>query len=44
MHCLEHGLKESPLLPLSFSQDLMAVLDAVRGEIGLEYEEDILPG
>ncbi len=37
MHCLEHGLKESPLLPLGFSRDLMEVLDAVRGRIGLRY-------
>ncbi|MCB0563445.1 MAG: Gfo/Idh/MocA family oxidoreductase [Phaeodactylibacter sp.] len=44
MHCLEHGLKESPLLPLSFSQDLMAVLDGVRRKIGLEYREDASPG
>ncbi len=28
------------LLPLSFSQDLMEVLDAVRGKIGLRYGED----
>ncbi len=40
MHCLDNGLKESPLLPLSFSQNLMEVLDAVRAKIGLEYEED----
>ncbi|MCO6477938.1 MAG: Gfo/Idh/MocA family oxidoreductase [Phaeodactylibacter sp.] len=40
MHCLDNGLKESPLLPLSFSQSLMEVLDTVRGKIGLEYEED----
>ena len=40
MHCLEHGLKESPLLPLSFSQDLIEVLDAVREKIGLRYGED----
>ncbi|MCB0580131.1 MAG: Gfo/Idh/MocA family oxidoreductase [Phaeodactylibacter sp.] len=40
MHCLEHGLKESPLLPLSFSQDLMEVLDRVREIIGLQYPED----
>lgn len=44
MHCLKHGLKESPLLPLSFSQDLMAVLDGVREKIGLEYEEDRAAG
>ncbi len=37
MHCLQEGLKESPLLPLSFSQKLIGLLDAVRGEIGLEY-------
>lgn len=40
MHCLDHGLKESPLLPLSFSQGLMATLDAVREKIGLRYPED----
>ncbi|MCB0547174.1 MAG: Gfo/Idh/MocA family oxidoreductase [Phaeodactylibacter sp.] len=41
MHCLEHGLKESPLLPLSFSQGLMEVLDKVREKIGLKYPDDV---
>ncbi|MCB0556904.1 MAG: Gfo/Idh/MocA family oxidoreductase [Phaeodactylibacter sp.] len=37
MRCLEQGLKESPILPLSFSLDLMELLDAIRREIGLTY-------
>ncbi|MCB9287829.1 MAG: Gfo/Idh/MocA family oxidoreductase [Lewinellaceae bacterium] len=40
MHCLDHGLKESPLLPLSFSKGLMEVLDAIREKVGLIYVED----
>jgi len=35
--CLAQGLKESPLLPLAFSRDLMLLLDAVRAQIGLRY-------
>lgn len=35
--CLAQGLRESPLLPLSFSLELMELLDAVRREIGLRY-------
>jgi hypothetical protein len=35
--CLEQGLLESPLLPLSFSFELMQLLDAVRAQIGLRY-------
>lgn len=37
MQCVKRGKKESDLLPLSFSEDLMATMDAVRKEIGLEY-------
>jgi predicted dehydrogenase len=35
--CLAQGLTESPLLPLSFSLELMELLDAVRAQIGLRY-------
>lgn len=37
MKCLQEGKKESNLLPLSFSMDLMNLLDRVREEIGLVY-------
>jgi len=37
MQCLQQGKKESDILPLSFSADLMEFLDQVRGEIGLKY-------
>lgn len=36
--CLRAGKKESEILPLSFSEDLMELLDSIRGEIGLVYE------
>ena len=35
--CLAQGLRESPVLPLAFSQELMQLLDAVRDQIGLRY-------
>ncbi|MGI4873919.1 MAG: Gfo/Idh/MocA family protein [Janthinobacterium lividum] len=35
--CLAQGLGESPLLPLSFSRQLMQQLDEVRQQIGLRY-------
>ncbi|WP_375418079.1 Gfo/Idh/MocA family protein [uncultured Hymenobacter sp.] len=35
--CLTQGLAESPLLPLSFSLELMQQLDEVRQQIGLRY-------
>jgi len=40
MHCLEEGLTESPHLPLSFSQDLMELLDDIRIQMGLTYTQD----
>lgn len=40
MHCLEEGLTESPHLPLSFSQDLMELLDDIRIRMGLTYPQD----
>ena len=42
MQCLKNGQLESPKLPHQFSLDLMKTLDAVRKEIGLEYEQDVL--
>ncbi|MGK0363021.1 MAG: putative dehydrogenase [Saprospiraceae bacterium] len=38
MSCIQKGKNESPLLPFSFSENLMRTLDEVRGEIGLSYE------
>ena len=40
MKCLEMDLKESTKLPLSFSEDLIALLDDLRTQIGLRYEVD----
>ncbi len=37
MECLDNNLVESPLLPHSFSLDLIEILDRVRNEIGLVY-------
>ena len=37
MRCVRTGKKESDLLPLSFSKDLIALMDKVRAEIGLQY-------
>jgi len=40
MKCLKAGIPESPKLPLSFSLDLMKLMDTIRKQIGLEYEAD----
>jgi len=37
MECLDAGLKESPLLPLSFSADLMETLDRIRADAGIVF-------
>ena len=37
MQCVRNGRKESNLMPLNFSRDLMQTMDAVREEIDLEY-------
>jgi len=37
MECLDAGKKESDLLPLSFSLDLMETLDRIRDEVGAFY-------
>ncbi|MEZ4990037.1 MAG: Gfo/Idh/MocA family oxidoreductase [Saprospiraceae bacterium] len=40
MTCLAAGKKESEALPLSFSLDLITLLDDIRKEIGLTYTAD----
>lgn len=35
--CVEKGLKESPLIPLSESLDIITTCDAIRGQWGLVY-------
>lgn len=37
MRCLDGGLKESPVVPLSFSRDLIAILDRIRQNAGIIY-------
>lgn len=37
MDCMDRGLKESALVPLSFSRDLLATLDRIRKEAGIIY-------
>jgi predicted dehydrogenase len=37
MRCLDLGLTESPVVPLSFSRDLMGTLDRIRKEAGIVY-------
>ena len=37
MHCVNKGMLESELMPLSFSSDLMDLLDAVREEAQIHY-------
>ncbi len=40
MKCLSEGRTESPQLPLSFSEDLIELLDAIRTEAGIRYSAD----
>jgi len=37
MRCLDGGLKESPVVPLSFSRDLISILDRIRKNAGIIY-------
>ena len=37
MNCLDQGLKESPVVPLSFSIELMNTLDRIRNEAGIVF-------
>jgi len=38
MHCLDRGLTESPVVPLSFSLELARTLDAIRKRTGIVYK------
>lgn len=40
MNCLDMGLKESPLLPLDFSLQLIQTLDRIREVAGIQYSCD----
>ncbi len=40
MDCLDKGLIESPLLPLSFTADLMNIMDEVRSQVGVKFSCD----
>ena len=40
MRCLADGKKESDVLPLSFSLDLINLLDQIRKEVNLVYPQD----
>jgi predicted dehydrogenase len=41
--CIRDGLTESPIMPLDESISIMATLDAVRQQIGLQYPSEV-PG
>ena len=40
MECLEEGRKESEIMPLSLSLDIVEIMDFVRKSAGLKYEND----
>ncbi|MBN1108186.1 MAG: Gfo/Idh/MocA family oxidoreductase [Bacteroidales bacterium] len=40
MRCLDEGLKESPVVPLSFSLDLIKTLDRIREAAGIRFPAD----
>lgn len=37
MSCIEKGLKQSPVVPLSFTLNLARILDSVRNKAGIRY-------
>jgi predicted dehydrogenase len=41
MRCLDLGLTESPVVPLSFSADLMKTLDNIRKSAGIVFPADL---
>jgi predicted dehydrogenase len=43
MRCLDEGLKESPVVPLSFSLDLIKTLDRIRKAAGIVFPGERLP-
>lgn len=40
MRCLDAGMKESPVVPLSFSLNLIKTLDRIRKAAGIEFPAD----
>jgi predicted dehydrogenase len=40
MRCLDEGLTESPVVPLSFSLDLIRTLDRIRSDAGIIFPQD----
>ncbi len=40
MHCLDQGLTESPVVPLSFSRNLIRTLDRIRFDAGIRFPQD----
>lgn len=40
MRCLDEGLTESPVVPLSFSRDLIKTLDRIRCDAGIIFPQD----
>ncbi len=40
MNCLDNELTESPLLPLSFTGELMRLVDEIRSSAGIKYSYD----
>jgi predicted dehydrogenase len=43
MRCLDEGKKESDIVPLSFSRDLINTLDNIRREAGIVFPQDQNP-
>lgn len=41
MECLDWGLTESPVLPLSFTLDQMEILDQVRSKAGVSFGKNV---
>lgn len=40
MSCLDKGLKESQVVPLSFSRDLIRTLDRIRNDAGITFPDE----
>jgi len=40
MNCIDKGLTESPVVPLSFSRDLIETLDRIRQKAGIIYPQE----
>jgi len=40
LHCVRHGLRESPRLPLAETRAVVATMDEIRAQIGMRYCEE----